>query len=287
MNISDLTAFVEVAKTGSYSTAANNLYLTQPAVSKRVAKLEEQLGAKLVQRLGKKMILTAAGRTLLSHAEKLFVDIKSAEKAVKEISEGISGDLRLATSHHIGLHRLPSYLKHFADENPAVKLNLEFTDSEKSYDMVASGTVELAIVTLAPNAPAMFNEQSLWRDPLVFACAVDHPLAHLKTLSLHNLADHPCVLPGLDTYTGRIVKRLFEQHSLRLNASMATNYLETIKMLASVGFGWTVLPKTMLGDQLIELSVAEVNMSRSLGVVSLNQADLSKPAQRFIHTLQA
>ena len=94
-----------VAETGSFSLAAEKLHLTQPAVSKRVALLEEQLGTGLFDRIGRNISLTEAGQALLPHALAVQRELDAAQQSVRDLSGAVAGELRLATSHHIGLHR--------------------------------------------------------------------------------------------------------------------------------------------------------------------------------------
>jgi DNA-binding transcriptional LysR family regulator len=285
MDIAALTAFAEIVDTGSFSQAAQNLHLTQPAISKRIAKLEQALGTPLLDRIGRHIKPTEAGTELLGHSKKIFADISQAERAIREMSSEVSGNLHIATSHHIGLHRLPPILKTFSDRYPSVKMQIEFTDSEKAHTLVSDGDVELAIITLALEENNQLKSTELWPDPLIVMAATTHPLATVKNLSLVELAKYPCVLPGLDTYTGQIVKNLFDKESLVLDASMATNYLETIKMLVSVGMGWTVLPKSMFDDSLIELKISKLSLSRQLGYITHKQHNLSTAATAFINLL--
>jgi DNA-binding transcriptional LysR family regulator len=165
-------------------------------------------------------------------------------------------------------------------------MQIEFTDSEKAYAMINNGDVELAVITLALDKQNHINSTKLWKDSLIFLAAHNHKLADKKTITLMDLSEYSCVLPGLDTYTGQIVKALFDKENLVLDASMATNYLETIKMMVSVGMGWTVLPKSMLDDTLIELQVDNIELSRELGCISHQQHNQSSAARAFTTILQ-
>jgi DNA-binding transcriptional LysR family regulator len=199
----------------------------------------------------------------------------------------VAGRLRLATSHHIGLHRLPPVLSSFSRAFPEVDIDIDFMDSEQAYELITQGGVELAVVTLAPEAGATHLTRPVWTDQLDFMAARDHPLADASALSLAELSSWPAVLPGLNTYTGQIVKALFQRHGLPLRVSMATNYLETIRMMASVGLGWTMLPRSMVDDTLRPLPLTEVNVERTLGMVYHRGRSLSRAAKAFMETLSA
>jgi len=286
METQQLRAFLEVADARSFSGAAQRLHLTQPAVSKRIALLEQYLGTELFDRIGRHVSLTEAGEALLPHARSMAQQMLAAERSVRDLAGGVAGELRLATSHHIGLHRLPPVLGHFKQAFEAVQVDIEFMDSEQAFEQIHQGETELAVVTLAPNRAANIIATPLWKDPLQFMVCADHPLAKAASTSLRELTEHAAILPGLNTYTGQIVKRLFDEHNLTLDVSMATNYLETIRMMASVGLGWTALPASMLDSSLLTLEVPGVTIERNLGVAYHRGRSLSRAARAFLAALE-
>jgi len=283
----NLKAFVLVAESGSFSQAAEKLHLTQPAVSKRIALLEEQLGSDLFDRIGRYITLTEAGHALLPHARSVQQELEAAQQSVRDLAGEVTGQLRLATSHHIGLHRLPPVLSAFSKTFPAVHIDIDFMDSEQAYELIMQGKAELAIVTLAPTEEASVVTLPVWPDPLDFMVGIQHPLARVSDLTLATLSEHPAIMPGLNTYTGQIVARLFNQHNLTLQVSMATNYLETIRMMASVGLGWTVLPRSMRDGTLTTLHLGKTSIKRTLGIVYHRGRSLSRAATAFIDVVQA
>lgn len=285
MDTQNLKAFMLVAETGSFSSAAEKLHLTQPAVSKRIALLEQQLGSELFDRIGRTIDLTEAGRSLLPHARAISHQLIAAEQAVRDLSGEVTGRLRLATSHHIGLHRLPPVLSQFSESFGAVQIDIDFMDSEQAYELITQGKIELAVVTLAPASTPSFIAIPVWNDPLEFMVAADHDLASREICELEFLSRCPAILPGLNTYTGQIVKRLFDQHGLDLQVSLATNYLETIRMMATVGLGWTVLPRSMKDASLTALNVPAATIERTLGLVYHRGRSLSRAAMAFSETV--
>jgi DNA-binding transcriptional LysR family regulator len=287
MDTQNLLAFELVAESGSFSLAAERLHLTQPAVSKRIALLEEQLGSSLFDRIGRNISLTEAGLALLPHARAVQRELAAARQSVRDLSGAVAGQLRLATSHHIGLHRRPPVLSEFSRKHGAVQIDQDFMDSVQAYEVIMQGKAELAIVTLAPVREASVVTMPIWPDPLDFMVGKQHILARAPGLGLQALSEHPAILPGLNTYTGQIVARLFSQHHLTLQVSMATNYLETIRMMASVGLGWTVLPRSMCDDTLVRLRVGDTHIERTLGMVYHRGRSLSRAARAFIDVLGA
>lgn len=283
-----LEAFLAVADARSFSVAADRIHLTQPAVSKRIAQLEEQLACRLFDRIARNVKLTDAGHALLPRARAILQDVADTRQLIRDLSGGISGQLRIAISHHIGLHRLPPVLKTFASRHPEVTLSAEFMDSEVAYGAILQGRFEIAVITLAPDDHPRILAHPIWQDPLQLVAAADHPLARSDaSLNLDLLSQYPAILPGLGTYTGRMIKAFFDRHGLPLNASMATNYLETIKMMVSVGLGWGMLPATMIDHSLRPLACPGLTITRQLGYIHHREKSLSNATRAFVGLLEA
>jgi len=287
MDTQALTAFLAVAESGSFSTAAERLFLTQPAVSKRIAQLEQQLGTRLFDRVGRRIRLTEAGEALLPRARQVLLDLEDMSRAISNLTGTVSGTLRIGTSHHIGLHRLPPVLRRFSREYPDVKLDIHFIDSEEAWEAVLHGDLEMGVVTLPPQPDPRLHSQAVWQDPLVFMAAPEHPLARLDRVTLETLTGYSAILPSPVTFTRRIVESLFEEQALTLNISMSTNYLETIHMMVSIGLGWSVLPETMLDDSVVRLNVDTALAVRRLGVVTHPGRSRSNAAGAFLDILNS
>jgi DNA-binding transcriptional LysR family regulator len=286
MDFQTLGAFVAVADAGSFSLAAERLHLSQPAVSKRIATLEAGLDHPLFDRVGRRVHLTEAGLALLPYARRALEDLEDARRALTHLQDATQGRLSIGTSHHIGLHRLPSVLRRFTRQYPGVDLDLSFMDSEQACDAVAAGDLELGIVTLPLNPEPRLHCELVWPDPLAVVVGVDHPLAARTTVPLQSLADHPAVLPDRQTYTHRIVREALEAHGLTPHVRLATNYLETLKMLAAINLGWSVLPASMVDDSLRVLALPELHLTRSLGLVWHRRRVRSQAADALIALLR-
>ncbi len=286
MDWNEIRTFLAVAETRSFSRAAEQLHLTQPAISKRIQALEAGLGVALFDRIGKRVHLTDAGRLLRPRAVALLESVKDTETLLRNLHARIDGRLRLATSHHIGLRRLAPVLRAFSQRYAEVELDIRFMDSEEAHALVADGDVELAVVTLDPAGESNLAAQALWADPLEFVVATDHPLADERNIPITTLAQWPAILPDLSTYTGRIVASHFAAAGVSIRTAMATNYLETIGMLVGIGLGWSVLPRTMVTAPLIRADVDCQLLARDLGFVVNPARTLSNAARTFIDVLK-
>lgn len=286
MDTSQLTAFITVAETGSFSLAAEKLYLTQPAVSKRIAVLEQTLSTSLFDRIGKRVLLTEAGKVLLPRAVKLVRELDDARVAIQNLAQQVSGRLPIAASHHIGLHRLPPVLKKFSRQYPDVTMDISFLDSEQAYKQVSHGDIELAVVTLALDSVDRIRQRVIWNDDLRVMTATDHPLTKYRKLQLSDLLEYPAILPGESTFTRQLIDKLFRDNRLRLNVEMSTNYLETIRMIVSIGMAWSILPESMLDRGLQALPLRNIKLSRKLGYIYHMEHTQSNACRAFTRELE-
>jgi DNA-binding transcriptional LysR family regulator len=254
---------------------------------------------------------------LKARGENILRDVENTRSEIKNLSNAITGPLSIATSHHIGLHHLPEEIRKFLKNYPQVELDLHFLASEAIESAVLSGEVELALLTLPLTENHLLSYQQLWHDPLCFVVAREHPLAKygfdsseeilsLASISSDNekhgkpgknshqrsirclteLTNYRAFLPCTESVTFQLISNLFNARKIKLGPVVPTNYLETIKMMVSVGLGWGVLPTTMLDDSLLKLAVAD-EMSRKLGVVCDTRRNLSNPARTMLNQLSA
>ncbi len=289
MDTASLKTFLTIAETASFSVAAERLYLTQPAISKRIQALENELGTQLFDRVGRQTLLTPAGEIFHKRAQIILQQLEDSQREIENLSSVVAGTLHIGTSHHIGLHHLPPILKRLTQEYPGLTLDIHFMDSEAAYHEVLSGKLELGIITIPGTANQELNTQVVWDDPLEFLVGVTHPLTRMyapeKEISAIELAQHNAILPGKTTYTRQILETAFRGVHCEIKTTLSTNYLETIKMMVNVGLGWSLLPRSMLSDDLVVLKVAQMRLQRNLGMVWHRKRTLSNAAKVMMDLL--
>jgi len=287
MQISQINTFLAVSELQSFSLAAERLHITQPAVSKRIRQLEDNLNTVLFDRIGKKSILTPNGQALLPHAERILLELKTYRAGLAREHDKPSGRLSLATSHHIGLHRLPQVLRDFKIKYPEVDLDLHFMDSEDACVAIANNELELAIVTLPESPDDRLRLEPIWIDVLQIVLALDHPLAGEALIDSEQLLDYPAILPSSGTFTRRIINRYFATNKESMKIILETNYLETIKVMVSANLGWSMLPISMLDHTLVGKPLSGLDIRRSLGIVTRQKRTLSLSSKAMISMLVA
>lgn len=289
MDKTTLESFVAIAELGSFSKAADKLYITQPAISKRIANLEQLLNSDLFIRDNKSVELSYSGQVFLQHAQTILQAMHDSQIAVQNTKTQIAGNLSIGISHHIGLHRMPSILKTFTDNFPDVHLQLRFITSEEAAGLIQADELDIAIVTLPETAPEKVAITTLWQDPLQIVVAGNHELTKQlddHRISIAKLSQYPAILPSFDSYTGQLIQPLFKNTPIIRH--IETNNLETIRMMTIIGLGWAVLPRNMLNNQLQGLSLTNSLRlpSRKLGIMQREAKIISNSAQAFIDTLQ-
>jgi DNA-binding transcriptional LysR family regulator len=292
MDTVTLKTFITIADCGSFSQAADKLFLTQPAISKRIAQLEQELGTRLFDRIGRQTTLTEAGRILRQRAQQILLEIDDSKREIANLSGDVSGSLVLGTSHHISLHRLPPVLRSYVPQYPKVKLDIRFLDSEAACYGVQNGTLELAVITLPLEPAREIRVKKIWTDPLHIVVGHSHPLARSgknksSSVKLADLLAHPAILPDERTFTRQLLQLAIADSGETIKVSMSTNYLETIKMLVTVGLGWSLLPETMLDKELVTLNVRNIRLKRELGAVWHAGRTLSNACKAMLETLAA
>ena len=290
MDFYQLSYFKKVAETRSISRASEELLLTQPAVSKQIKALEDELGERLFDRIGKKVFLTRTGEVLYSYAEKILRLMQEARTAVKDMSAECSGELVIGTSDHISLHRLPDLLKKYISAFPKVDLKLRCHRSETILDMTNKNLVDLGVITL-PKTALRLVSKTIWEDPMSLVFPKNHPLESFRAIRLKDISSYGMILPEAGTTTRETIEAAFSKRKLTPNVAMEVAYIETIKGLVKAGLGISILPDKAVeqetsGGLLVKSKIQDATFSRNLGVVYLRDKFLSRPAVEFLRFLE-
>lgn len=289
MTLYQLSYFKKVSEMRSMSRAARELLITQPAVSKQIKSLEDELGERLFDRIGKKLFLTRAGELLYIHASKILRSVDEAKTAVRDMSAECSGELVIGTSDHISIHRLPGVLKSYITSFPNVDLKLRCQRSETILDMLKENLVDLGVITL-PNVPSSMISIMIWNDPMSVVFPRNHPLGSLKSVKLVHTLKYGMILPEAVTETRKIIDSAYLKKRLMPNVTMEVAYIETIKSLVKSGLGISILPDKAVEVEvnsgiLFASKISDASFSRDLGVVYLKEKFLSSPAREFLKLL--
>ena len=279
MDTNSIQAFIAVAETMSVTKASKKLFITQPAVSRRIARLEERLGVSLFDRVSKKMFLTLPGQKLLPRCIQIMQDIEFASREASRMGNKVMGHLVVGMSHHVSLYRAPENLKRYQDLYPDVELDLNFLTSEDAIEKVQSGDLELALVTLPAKPITNLEYIAIWRDELYIAIP---NTSEYQNASLQELAQKPVILPHINSTTRKNIDRVFSDLKLNFNHITETSNFEVIGKMIETGLGWSVMPAHMMNINIVPAFADAFVATRTQGIVRHSQRQLSLASEALL-----
>ncbi|HYW10996.1 MAG TPA: LysR substrate-binding domain-containing protein [Longimicrobium sp.] len=253
---------------GTLTGASRRLYLSQPALSRQLDKLERRIGATLFRRHHAGMSLTQEGRRLLESAERVLGELARAEHDVRALARGDAGSLRLATECYMCYHWLPWVARAFGARFPGVELQLAPEATRDPYGALASSTVDMALVYSAPPAPAGVARTEVFQDELVALVASGHALAGEAHLTPQSLAAETLICHYAEPDTGVLERAFLAPAGVRPRRTMEMHVTPAVVEMARAGYGVAVVPRWILGGQgslegLVVLPLGEGGLWRS------------------------
>ena len=288
-SLRQLLTFQAVARLGSVSLAAEELHLSQSAVSIQIASLEASVGAPLVVRTGRGVRLTEAGEMLLNYADRLQSLWTEASDEMATFLGAFSGTLRVGavtTSEYW----LPRLLVTFVNENPRVKLKLHVANRDEIVRSLAAQEIDIAVMGHPPDEFKVIAA-SFAKNPMAFMAAPHHPLMSDPTLSMATLADARLLVRERGSGSRTTVERLFREAGLRMRIGSELSSNEAIKQMCAAGFGPAYLSMhtcilEMNAGLLKLLPMANNPVEREWYVVRMATKQLPQVAMAFEHFLR-
>jgi LysR family transcriptional regulator, low CO2-responsive transcriptional regulator len=284
LTLRQLQIFEAVARHLSYSRAADELHLTQPAVSMQVKQLEENLGLALFEQLGKKVHLTEAGEELHRHSREIMLRVKDAMGSL-EVLKGVDrGRLNIAAVS-TAKYFAPQLLATFCRRYPDVQLSLAVHNREEVWQMLADNACDLAIMGRPPDGLDAVAHAFAYH-PHVIIAAPRHRLAKAKQIPLVEIARETFVVRESGSGTRSAMERLFAAHRLQINPSLQMASNETIKQAVMAGMGISFLSLHTVGleleaERLVVLDVEGLPVMRRWYLAHREGKRLSPTAQAF------
>jgi DNA-binding transcriptional LysR family regulator len=247
LSLGRLRVLVEVVSSGSFSAAAEALSYTQSAVSQSIARLEAETGATLVVRDRRGVRPTAAGETLVAHAEAILAQVDAAEADLAAVLGVRAGRLRVASFPSAGATLMPLAVASFRRDHPEVELSLAEGEPEEIAPRLRAGEFDLALLFEFPGvkerAAAGLRSVTLLEDPMQVALPVDHRLAGRRSLSLAQLRDEQWVQTSASSPCARHVVRLCLAAGFEPSVSFESDDYETVQGLVAAGVGVALIPQ--------------------------------------------
>lgn len=283
MRLSDLEALVAAVREGSVTAAGRKLFLTQPAVSARLRRLERDAGEPLLRRMAHGVRPTPVGERLAERAGRLLDELQEIGRSTGGAGP-LTGQLALGATDLVAIHYLPPVLRRFRAKHSAVDVILRVEGTEPLVALLAAGEIELALGTL-PVAESWIESVALFNDPLVIVAPTTHALAG-KRLLPRAVAAEPWISHKADSVTRRQVESFFASHGLRLRVAMEISNPEVIVRLVEARLGLAALPLRAVRRELREgrlavLAVQGFRMERSSGLLVRSGGTPGRAAAAF------
>jgi len=291
LNLNHLRIFYFVAKNLSFTKAAQNLCITQPAVTAQMRAFESQLNLKLFKKKGRNIFLTSEGDILYEYAAKMFKNEQDIEKALEDIKKLKRGILHLGAAKTYARYFMPFLMSPFLKAHPGIRINLSEGSSQEMISSLLSFKNEIAIIAITETNPNIrFIPFS--REELVVILSPRHRLARKKNARLADLAAEPIIMKEIGSGTRKLVNELFGRHGFSPKILMETSNAELIKQLVQRGEGISILLRQAVeaelkGRKLASLVITDAPMFIEVTVAHLTDQPLSAPAEAFLELIRS
>lgn len=288
MELDQLRSFVAVAEARSFTRAASLVHLSQPAISRQIARLETELGAQLFERYGRRVECTADGRLLLPLARNIVARADDAARLIKEHVGTVSSKVSLGSTGTVFAYLLAPVLASFMKTYPGVHLDLLEKEDVLLEEAVMNGELDCAIVT-AWGSPRAATTRILTEEILLLV-PQGHRLTGDSPVSLVSLADEPILLPGHSMNMSNLLMDVCRRAGFEPRVPYRANYVELTRALVKQGLGVALIPKMLAVpetlDGLVTIPLVE-HPARSLDLLYLREHPVSTAARALMIHIRA
>lgn len=290
MELFQLRSFIEIARLGSLSKAAEKLCITQPALSRQMDALEKSVGINLFNRHSRGVNLTEAGRRLFDYTEQVLGIMDEAVKTLKEIQNLDVGQLSIGASTTIGNYLLPARLATFMKMHRGIEVTLHVSNSNEILEQLAKGRYDLAFIANHPNVPG-FCIEPLLEDEVLLLVSPDHPLSEATSYKPESLAEEFFIFRESGSATQEIADSILVREGITPTRFIQLSNTEMVKRAVMAGMGITFLSRHTVDIELenkllFAPELPNLRMNRSLLCVYPKNIRLSPAALAFLSHLK-
>lgn len=283
--------FYYVAKNLSFSIAANELYISQSAVSQAIKLLEEKLNDKLFVRSTKQVHLSPAGILLFTHIEQAFLFIKLGERNINELHSLEQGELKIGASDTICKYYLLPYFKQFTELYPKIKINVTNRPSPICTELLTKGLVDISVVNLRSDHSyhnMTISKRKVLHDVFIASSAFDHLRG--RHLTLQDIAALPLLTLEKNTTTRCFLDAIFAKENILYQPEIQLGSVDLLIELVKIGLGIAFVSreyvqKELANNQLFTLTLTTEIPPRELGIITFDCLPVPLAAQKFIELL--
>ncbi|VDG89409.1 CysJI operon transcriptional activator [Lysinibacillus sphaericus] len=272
-----LNVFVTVAEKKSFSRAAENLHMTQPAVSQYIRSLEETMNVRLLERTNKYVRLTKAGEIVYHHAKEIVGLYGRMHHLVNDLSHEASGQLSIGASYTFGEYVLPHILARLLENYPRIQPDVTIGNTAEIAELIMSRQLDVGIVEGRFKENRQLTTQAFSEDRMILVASADHPLS-IKTTAIEwkELSEQTWIIREEGSGTREAVEAVFERYALTPVRTMQFSSTQPIKEAVEAGLGisllseWAVQKEIRYGE-LVQLPVKDLPFIRQFSIVTSSQ----------------
>jgi DNA-binding transcriptional LysR family regulator len=296
MDVAAIEAFLAVVRLAGFTRAADALHLSQPALSRRIALLEQELGQTLFERRRSGVALTDAGNAFLPHAQAVLASLRDGIVAVQALAHGDAGRLAVAIVGTLASTDLTARLRRFRDEHPRLQVVLRTGNSAEVSGLVRRGEATLGLRYFPDPAPDVVS-RTLYREELVVVAAAEHPLVSARRIAPERLRGEswvafPMRRGSVPDAFGQVVARALATAGLDGANVVAIDSLTAQKRLVEAGFGLALVPESSVREEvglqtLRRLDVPTLRAAIDVTLIQRRNVALLPVARRLVDVLSA
>lgn len=287
-DIGEIQAFIAVAEKSSFKAAAESLFISQPALSRRIEKLEGDLKSRLLERTTRRVSLTDAGRQFLKHAQAIMDELEFAYRGLEARAAARTGKVTIACIPSVANHLLPSVLKDFHNSNPAVRVKVIDESAQIVLDSVTAGHADFGLNFLGSQEPDL-DFMPIREERYVAVVPSSHPLAQRKTVAWKLLEKEPLVSVSSSSGNRLIIDSAFAKSAKRPSIQYEINHVTGAINLVAAGLGVAIIPglalDAVLHPGLVGVPLVDPAITRTLGLIVRKGDKLHDAAQTLADIL--
>jgi LysR family transcriptional regulator, low CO2-responsive transcriptional regulator len=241
MDLRQLEILQAIAETGSFTASGRKLHVSQSAISRQIALLEEELGEPLFLRVGRQVRMTPAAESLVQLGQRVFQDVRETVGSITDRTGSLRGTLRLAGGMTVCLYVFPPLLKHMKRVHPQLDLRLTVATAIRSVEEIRAGRVDAGLLTLPVDESDLVTVPALHEELLVVAMPT-HRLAKKRRIVAQDLAEEPFILFETGSATRHVIDAFFVNEKIEPPIVMDTENVEIIKAMVKTGLGISIVP---------------------------------------------
>lgn len=291
MDITKLESFLALAKTQHFAKAADKLYISQPALSKRIHALEDELGVPLFDRMGNRTFLTIHGEALQPFAENIVATCNRAKEYIRQIENMENGTLNFGATNFIGVYMLPAVIARFHKKYPNITINMNINTSKTILEMLHKNQLEFVFLSdYIISDPENYVVEQYWIDQLKLIVGTQHPLFTQKDCSFFDVQNDLYITKKKQSSQYRFLEQIFQKYNFDFHNKLFISTQDAIKEAVVNNLGVSIMSELAVEREInagliAALNFRETAIYRNIQYAYLKNKYLTPAAQAFLQLL--